>query len=59
VLIHSDDDPHCPLEHAEFLTEMLDGELRVLPGRGHFNSETDPPHTTLPEVYELLTTQMS
>jgi predicted alpha/beta hydrolase family esterase len=54
TLFHSDDDPYCPLEHAEFLARQLYGELRMLPGRGHFNIESDPPQTTFPELLQLL-----
>jgi predicted alpha/beta hydrolase family esterase len=54
TLFHSDNDPYCPLHHAEFLAEQLGGELRVLPGRAHFNLETNPPQTTFPELLQLL-----
>jgi len=37
VFIHSDNDPYCPLEHAEYLSKKLGGELIVLPGEAHFS----------------------
>jgi predicted alpha/beta hydrolase family esterase len=37
VFIHSDNDPYCPLEHAEFLAEKLDGQLIVKKGQKHFS----------------------
>lgn len=37
VFIHSDNDPYCPLEHAKFLTEKLDGQLIVKKGQKHFS----------------------
>lgn len=40
VLIHSDNDPYCPLEHAEYLAKMLDGELIVKPSEAHFSVGT-------------------
>lgn len=40
VFIHSDNDPYCPLEHAEFLSQALDGELIVLDGQKHFSTST-------------------
>ena len=40
VFIHSDDDPYCPLDHAEYLAEKLDGELIVKPGQKHFSLST-------------------
>lgn len=38
TFIHSDDDPYCPLEHAEYLSEKLNGELIVKPGQKHFST---------------------
>jgi len=40
VFIHSDNDPHCPLEHAEFLAQKLEGELIVKKGQQHFSIST-------------------
>ncbi len=38
--IHSDNDPYCPLDHAEFLNEQLGGKLIVMPGQKHFSVGT-------------------
>jgi len=38
--IHSDNDPYCPLEHAEYLYEKIGGDLIVLPGQKHFSVGT-------------------
>jgi len=40
VFIHSDNDPYCPLEHAQFLAEKLDGDLIVQKGQKHFSVST-------------------
>lgn len=40
IFIHSDNDPYCPLEHAEYLSEKLGAELIVLPGEAHFSIST-------------------
>ena len=40
VLIHSDDDPYCPLDHAEYLAEKLGAKLIVKKGQKHFNIST-------------------
>lgn len=40
VLIHSDDDPYCPLDHAKFLANKLSGELIVKKGQKHFSVGT-------------------
>lgn len=38
--IHSDNDPYCPLDHAEYLHDQVGGELIVLPGQKHFSIGT-------------------
>lgn len=38
--IHSDNDPYCPLDHAEYLCEQVSGELIILPGQKHFSVGT-------------------
>lgn len=53
-LIHSDNDPYVPLEHAKFLSKRLGGELIVVPGQGHFNTEQDPEYKQFPELLELI-----
>lgn len=40
IFIHSDDDPHCPLEHAQFLGQKLSGQLLVQKGQKHFSIST-------------------
>lgn len=52
--IHSDDDPYCPLEHAEYLSKQLDGTLQVLPGQKHFSIDTNPEYSKFPLLLELL-----
>jgi predicted alpha/beta hydrolase family esterase len=37
VFIHADDDPYCPLEHAEYLAEKIGGELLIQEGQKHFS----------------------
>ncbi len=36
-LLHSDNDPHCPLSGAEFLAKELNGELTIIKGAEHFS----------------------
>ncbi len=52
--IHSDNDPHCPLEHAEFLAKQTEGELYVFEGQGHFNTELSPDYKKFPEILEAI-----
>jgi len=40
VFIHSDNDPYCPLEHAQYLSEKLGGKLIVKSGQFHFSIGT-------------------
>jgi len=54
VFVHSDDDPYCPLSHAEYLSEKTDGELVVIPGQGHFNKEKSPDYFKFPALLDLL-----
>lgn len=54
LFIHSDNDPYCPLEQAEYLAEQADGELVVIKGQGHFNTEADPKYEAFPEVLNFI-----
>jgi len=54
VFLHSDNDPFCPLEHAEFFTRELGGELVMSPGQDHFSNRVKPGHDRLPEILEIL-----
>jgi predicted alpha/beta hydrolase family esterase len=40
VFIHSDNDPYCPLEHAQFLATKIDGKLIIKEGQKHFSVGT-------------------
>jgi uncharacterized protein len=40
ILIHSDNDPYCPLDHAEYLSGKLDAELIIKKGQKHFSVGT-------------------
>jgi len=50
----SDNDPHCPLGHAKYLSNKLDGKLIVKKGQGHFNLESDPKYKKFPFLLEVL-----
>jgi hypothetical protein len=54
ILIHSDNDPYCPLDHAEYLSRKLDGELIVIKGQGHFNLENSPKYREFPELLKII-----
>lgn len=40
VFIHADNDPHCPLTHAQYLAEQTGGQLIIKPGQKHFSVGT-------------------
>lgn len=54
IYIHSDDDPYCPIEHADYFVEKTDGELIVFEGQGHFNTEVGPQYKKFPELLEII-----
>jgi hypothetical protein len=54
IFIHSDNDPYCPLEHAEYLAEKLGGKLLVQKGQGHFNIGSNPKYTQFPFLLKQL-----
>ena len=54
TFIHSDDDPYCPLEHAEYLSSMTAGELIVFEGQGHFNTEVGSQYKQFPELLQFI-----
>ncbi len=54
LFIHSDNDPYCPLDHAEYLSQMVDGELKIIPDQKHFSYETDPKYNEFPELLKTI-----
>ncbi len=54
VFIHSDNDPYCPLEHAKFLCEQVDGKLIVLSGQKHFNLDASAGYTEFPDLLTMI-----
>lgn len=54
VFLHSDNDPYCPIDHAEYFAKELGGELVVVPGQDHFSVSVNPKHTNLPKLTEIL-----
>ena len=54
VFLHSDNDPYCPIEGAEYLAEQVGGELVVKSGQGHFNTEISKQYKAFPELLEII-----
>lgn len=44
IFLHSDNDPYCPLEHAQYLAKRLESELIIKPGQKHFSVGTAGEH---------------
>ncbi len=54
IFIHSDNDPYCPIDHAEYLSKQVGGELIIREGAGHFNASRNPEFTKFPFILTLL-----
>lgn len=55
ILIHSDNDPYCPLDHAKYLAKKLQGELLIKEGQEHFSySAGGPKYKKFPSLLELI-----
>lgn len=54
VLIHSDNDPYVPIEHAEYLADSLDAELITIEGQGHFNLEQGEEYKQFPFLLKVI-----
>ena len=54
VFVHSDDDPYCPLEQAQYLSDHVGGEFILKHNQGHFNLEKGPEYTQFPLILEIL-----
>lgn len=50
VFIHSNDDPYVPLDHAQYLADNTGGELIIIEGQGHFNTEKSPDFHQFPAL---------
>ncbi|MBU1085080.1 MAG: alpha/beta hydrolase [Candidatus Beckwithbacteria bacterium] len=55
IIIHSDNDPYCPLGDAKWLAKTLDGELIIKKGQKHFSTGTmGDKYKQFPELLELI-----
>ncbi len=53
--IHSDNDPKCPLEGAEYLHSQIGGDLLILPGQQHFSINTaGEQYSEFPYLFHLI-----
>ena len=54
VFLHSDDDPYCPVAHAEYLASKTGGELALFEGQGHFNTEASHSYRQFPALLDIV-----
>jgi predicted alpha/beta hydrolase family esterase len=55
IFIHSDDDPHCPIEGARYLHNQIGGEFITIPGQKHFSVETaGDSYRKFPELLNII-----
>ncbi len=54
IVIHSDNDPHCPLDGAKYIADQLDASLKIFHGMQHFSSDIEPRFKEFPELLEIL-----
>ncbi len=50
AFLHGSDDPYCPLEQAEYVSQQLGAPLGVVRGGGHLGAQ----FTELPELWKIL-----
>ncbi len=53
-VIHSDNDPHCPLEGAKWVAEKLGAQFILMPGKQHFSKRLDPSFDSFPELLTII-----
>jgi predicted alpha/beta hydrolase family esterase len=54
TFIHSDDDPYCPIEQAEYLAQQTAGKLITFSRQGHFNTELGPQYRQFPQLLDII-----
>lgn len=54
IVIHSDNDPYCPLDGAKWIAKQLSAEFILLPGQQHFSSHLDAKYTRFPRLIEII-----
>lgn len=54
TFLHSDNDPYCPIEHVQYLSGQVGGELIIKSGQGHFNTELGEQYKVFPELLEII-----
>ena len=59
VVIHSDNDPYCPLEGAKYVGKALHGSMHILKGQKHFSIGTmGDQYKTFPFLLDMIQTSI-
>jgi predicted alpha/beta hydrolase family esterase len=58
IVIHSDDDPYCPIKDAREIAKKLDAKFIEMHKMKHFSKNTDPRFTKFPELLEIIRDQV-
>jgi len=65
IIIHSDNDPHCPPEGAKWVAKQLGVDIKVFPGMKHFSYSKDSAHEAggpsfkqFPELLQIIKQKM-
>ncbi|HUY84980.1 MAG TPA: alpha/beta hydrolase [Candidatus Dormibacteraeota bacterium] len=59
IFVHSEDDPYCPIEQAQYLCGQLDGEFVKFNGMKHFSYSLDKRFKQFPELLEIIDTRIA
>ncbi|MEX1995614.1 MAG: alpha/beta hydrolase [Candidatus Saccharimonadales bacterium] len=54
IVVHSDDDPHCPIEGAQEIAGELSAKMIVMHGMKHFSLHTDLRFDKFPELLGII-----
>ncbi|HEX5448166.1 MAG TPA: alpha/beta hydrolase [Candidatus Saccharimonadales bacterium] len=58
IVVHSDDDPHCPIDGAREIAANLSAQMQEFHGMKHFSISTDSRFTKFPELLEIIKRQV-
>jgi predicted alpha/beta hydrolase family esterase len=54
IFVHSEDDPYCPIEQAEYLHDQLGGAFIRFKDKGHFTAKLDPRFDKFIELLDII-----
>lgn len=54
IVVHSDNDPYCPLDGAKSIASKLGVSVTLMPGMYHFGMAQDPRFIRFPELLEII-----